>query len=115
MSQALLTGISTAGMLIGLFIAWKLHTSHQMEIAVTPEDRAAAATAPFISVIVPARNEARNIRRCVEALLEQTTLNTSSSSWMTARPTPRRASWQSWQLERPLRATTACTFCTARN
>jgi chlorobactene glucosyltransferase len=71
MSQTLLIGISTAGMLIGLFIAWKLHTSHQMEIAVSPEDRAALPVAPFISVIVPARNEARNIRRCVEALLEQ--------------------------------------------
>jgi len=26
---------------------------------------------PFVSIIVPARNEERNIRRCVESLLEQ--------------------------------------------
>jgi len=71
MNPSILVAISTAGMLTGLFIAWKLHSSHHMEIVVDPGGKPAASPLPFISVIVPARNEARNIQRCVEALLDQ--------------------------------------------
>ena len=35
------------------------------------EQSAKAASFPLVSIIVPARNEERNIRRCVESLLEQ--------------------------------------------
>ena len=37
----------------------------------TPANSEKAANHPLISIIVPARNEERNIRRCVESLLEQ--------------------------------------------
>ncbi len=36
-----------------------------------PENLEQSANYPFVSIIVPARNEERNIRRCVESLLEQ--------------------------------------------
>ena len=35
------------------------------------EQSAKTANFPLVSIIVPARNEERNIRRCVESLLEQ--------------------------------------------
>jgi chlorobactene glucosyltransferase len=39
------------------------------------EQSAKATNSPLVSIIVPARNEERNIRRCVESLLEQSYLN----------------------------------------
>src|SRR5215831_16900266 len=36
-----------------------------------PENSEQSANYPLVSIIVPARNEERNIRRCVESLLEQ--------------------------------------------
>ena len=39
--------------------------------ALSIADKAAAATRPMVSIIVPARNEEQNIRRCVQSLLEQ--------------------------------------------
>src|SRR5947209_4703147 len=38
---------------------------------VSPTEDPAAVTKPLVSIIVPARNEERNIRRCVTSLLEQ--------------------------------------------
>lgn len=63
--------LSTLGLGIGLFITWLVHSRYHLDIVVEP------TASPFVentvvSVIVPARNEARNIRRCVEALLAQT-------------------------------------------
>ena len=37
----------------------------------SPEQSAKTANFPLVSIIVPARNEERNIRRCIESLLEQ--------------------------------------------
>jgi len=63
-------------MLLGLYIAWLVHGRNQLGIVVGPQaDQTMPSSEdelPFISVIVPARNEARNIRRNVQALLEQT-------------------------------------------
>jgi chlorobactene glucosyltransferase len=54
---------------IGIAIVTVLHNQHRLDVVVrrvaAPED------APLVSVIVPARNEERNIRRCVESLLAQ--------------------------------------------
>src|SRR5260370_4936021 len=36
-----------------------------------PEKPAQSSNNPLVSIILPARNEERNIRRCVESLLEQ--------------------------------------------
>jgi chlorobactene glucosyltransferase len=63
--------LSTLGLLIGLIITWQLHNAHKLDIVVTPSAPAQTTALPLISVIVPARNEARNIQRCVQALLQQ--------------------------------------------
>ncbi len=62
--------ISSLCFLAGIVIVTWIHNQYQLDIVVEPvpppED------APLISVCVPARNEERNIGRCVEALLGQT-------------------------------------------
>jgi chlorobactene glucosyltransferase len=62
--------ISSLCFLAGIVIVTWMHNQYQLDIVVNPvhppED------APLISVCVPARNEERNIERCVEALLLQT-------------------------------------------
>ena len=62
--------ISTITCIIGLFILTALHVQPRLDIIVRND--AEPSDVPRISVIVPARNEQRNIRRCVEALLAQT-------------------------------------------
>ena len=62
--------LSTLACLIGLAIVTWLHVRLPMDVVVSLVP--APPAAPCISVIVPARNEARNIRRCVECLLAQT-------------------------------------------
>lgn len=61
---------------LGLYLAWLVHSRNKMEIVVDPQAEGAAllpdGELPLISVIVPARNEARNIHRSVQALLAQT-------------------------------------------
>ena len=61
--------ISTLLFLLGLGIIVWVHSQYHMDVVVTPAQ--APADAPLISVCIPARNEERNIRRCVEALLSQ--------------------------------------------
>jgi len=62
--------LSTLACLAGLAIVTWLHTQHHLDVVVTPVP--APPAGPRISVIVPARNEARNIQRCVDCLLAQT-------------------------------------------
>jgi chlorobactene glucosyltransferase len=52
-----------------LFIIYWLHTQYHLDIVVAPTP--APSPAPLISLIVPARNEERNIARCVAAALAQ--------------------------------------------
>ena len=61
---------STLFFLLGLGIIYWVHSQYQMDIVVTPAE--APASAPLISICVPARDEEQNIRRCVESLLAQT-------------------------------------------
>jgi chlorobactene glucosyltransferase len=72
-STTFLILLSSLGLMIGLLITIWIHSSYQMEIVVhpTPHPARPDQSVPLISVIIPARNEARNIRRCVEALLSQ--------------------------------------------
>ncbi|PWH11781.1 MAG: hypothetical protein DDG60_16525 [Anaerolineae bacterium] len=61
--------LSSVAFVIALVILYWLHTQAWLDIQtphVTPP-----TTGPLVSVIVPARNEEKNIRRCVEALLAQ--------------------------------------------
>lgn len=62
-------------MLVGVYVTWLVHSRGGMHLvvgshsfsteAITPE------ALPLISLIVPARNEARNIRQCLNSLLAQ--------------------------------------------
>jgi chlorobactene glucosyltransferase len=63
--------ISTAGFIGGIFIVYWLHNQYHLDIVVQPTPPPPPAGAPLISVCVPARNEERNIRLCVEAILAQ--------------------------------------------
>jgi len=60
---------STAVFIGGIFIVYWLHNQYHLDIIVTPTPP--PTNAPLISVCVPARNEERNIRACVEAILTQ--------------------------------------------
>lgn len=72
MTDLLLLIGSTILLLAGLAITYLIHSRYQLEITVQPTPPPAPSVTPTIAVIIPARNEARNIRRCVEALLAQT-------------------------------------------
>jgi chlorobactene glucosyltransferase len=61
--------ISTAIFIGGIFIVYWLHNQYHLDIVVEPTSP--PPNAPFISVCVPARNEQRNIRACVESILAQ--------------------------------------------
>jgi chlorobactene glucosyltransferase len=61
--------LSTAIFIGGIFIVYWLHNQYHLDIVVHPTPP--SSDAPLISVCVPARNEERNIRACVESLLAQ--------------------------------------------
>jgi chlorobactene glucosyltransferase len=63
--------LSTVFMILGIALTRWLHSKHDMNVVVSPSPPDPSHDYPFISVIVPARNEEINIRRCVEALLNQ--------------------------------------------
>jgi len=62
--------LSTLLFIAGLIIIYWLHNQYHLDIVVLPVDP--PSNAPTISVCIPARNEERNIRACVEAVLNQT-------------------------------------------
>src|SRR5512146_529796 len=53
----------------GIFIMYWIHNQYHLDIVVKPAP--SPTDAPLISVCVPARNEERNIRACVESILAQ--------------------------------------------
>ncbi len=65
----LLFALSTVAFLIALLILYWLHTQAWLDVQ-TPHV-APPASGPLVSLIVPARNEEKNIRLCVESLLDQ--------------------------------------------
>jgi chlorobactene glucosyltransferase len=64
--------ISSLACLIALVITHWIHSRVAIGTAIHLAPLPPGIPTPLISIIVPARNEARNIRRCVEALLAQT-------------------------------------------
>jgi chlorobactene glucosyltransferase len=61
--------ISTAFFLGGIVTIYWLHNQYHLDVIV--ETTAPPPNSPLISACVPARNEERNIRRCVEGILNQ--------------------------------------------
>jgi chlorobactene glucosyltransferase len=61
--------LSTAFCIGGLFIIYWLHNQYHLDIIV--ESTSPSSNPPLISVCVPARNEERNIRECIEGILNQ--------------------------------------------
>ncbi|MDP1714776.1 MAG: glycosyltransferase [Anaerolineales bacterium] len=55
---------------LGLITIYWIHSQYHLDIVVTPAPPPAAGAA-LISICIPARNEENNIRRCVEAALDQ--------------------------------------------
>ena len=65
--------VSTAFFIGGMIIIYWLHNQHHLDIIVNPAPP--PSNPPLISVCIPARNEERNIRACVEAMLAQDYIN----------------------------------------
>jgi chlorobactene glucosyltransferase len=67
--------ISTVLMLVGLYLTWLVHSRSSMEYVVDKQAELPGSAAnqqlPLISVIIPARNEQRNIRHCISSVLRQ--------------------------------------------
>jgi chlorobactene glucosyltransferase len=61
--------LSTAFFIGGILIIYWLHNQYHLDIIVKPAPP--PSLTPLISVCIPARNEERNIRACVEAMLAQ--------------------------------------------
>ena len=61
--------LSTTFFIGGMFIIYWLHNQYHLDIIVEPTPP--PSQAPLISVCIPARNEERNIRACVEVMLAQ--------------------------------------------
>jgi chlorobactene glucosyltransferase len=61
--------LSSAFFIGGIVVIYWLHNQYHLDVVVEPTSP--PPHAPLISICVPARNEARNIRRCVEDLLAQ--------------------------------------------
>lgn len=61
--------ISTILFILAIVIIHWIHNQYHLDIVVKPA--LPPAKAPLVSVCIPARNEENNIRRCVEAILEQ--------------------------------------------
>jgi chlorobactene glucosyltransferase len=63
--------LTTVGLILGLALTYWIHNQYHLDQVVTPVSPDHEARCTFISVIVPARNEEGNIRRCIQALLYQ--------------------------------------------
>jgi chlorobactene glucosyltransferase len=64
--------LSTIFLFFGIVLTYWIHNQQFIQILISQAAPPTSSTAPLISIIVPARNEARNIRRCLEALAVQT-------------------------------------------
>ncbi len=66
--MSVLIVLSTLAMGLGLYITWLVHGRSDLDIVVESRSNQDAYSStgelPLISVIVPARNEGRNIRCC---------------------------------------------------
>lgn len=65
--------LSTVAFAVALSIIWWVHAQAAIDLSIPPHSAysTGAAGSPFVSLLVPARNEEHNIRRCVVSLLSQ--------------------------------------------
>jgi chlorobactene glucosyltransferase len=64
--------LSTVLLFVGLIVTYWVHNQYHLEIQISKSPPPADSVSPLISIIIPARNEARNIQRCLVALDSQT-------------------------------------------
>jgi len=64
--------ISTIFLVLGMAITYWIHNQQYIQILIPRSDPPSPSSSPLISIIIPARNEARNIRACLESLVAQT-------------------------------------------
>ena len=64
--------LSSLFLFVGLAITYWIHHQQFLRIIIPQSEPLPPSSAPLISVIVPARNEVRNILSCIEALASQT-------------------------------------------
>ena len=62
---------ATIILILGVITVRWIHSQYGIDIDIPSGSTNSEATQPLISIIIPARNEARNIRRCVEGLQSQ--------------------------------------------
>lgn len=67
--------LATIILVLGVIIVRWIHSQYGLDISIPPSSPTPEEVQPLISVIVPARNEARNIRRSIEALAAQSYQN----------------------------------------
>lgn len=71
-AQSVILIWATVFLILGLIIVRWIHNQYGIDLLLLPFSLGPADEQPLISIIIPARNEARNIRRCVESLASQT-------------------------------------------
>ena len=64
--------LSTVFCILGVIVTYWIHNQSQIELKIEKSQPRDRTEAPLISIIIPARNEARNIRRCLESINSQT-------------------------------------------
>ena len=67
--------LATIILVLGVITVRWIHSQYGLDISIPPSSPNPEEVQPLISVIVPARNEARNIRRSIEALAAQSYQN----------------------------------------
>ena len=66
---------ATIFLILGVITVRWIHSQYGIDIDIPPSSSGTGTAQPRISIIVPARNEARNIQRCIEGLQSQTYSN----------------------------------------
>jgi chlorobactene glucosyltransferase len=71
-SELIFLILSTVFLLLGMIVTYWVHNQYQIGILISKTSPPISSATPLISIIIPARDEARNIRRCLAALSSQT-------------------------------------------
>ncbi len=64
--------LSSTLLILGVIAIYLIHSQQKFGVQISPPSSSVRSLFPLISVIIPARDEARNIQRCISALQAQT-------------------------------------------